>query len=311
VALIGLGVAIVAVGCSKPSAHNPLAPTAVMPMDLASHAAGTNRHFKASVAPASVGAGSAPSLSITITNCSDAACPGNPTSANQNIGSAEIVVPAGFAATSVTMVNASGGKSWSAALVAGTIRLGANGGTQRLAAGESVTVTFDATAPAVCDFYTWETRAYQDTLSGGQLVTTTPYALVGSQPQVEVTGCASGCTLSQGYWKTHPQAWPVASLTLGTVVYTAEQLLSILQQQVAGNGLVQLAHQLIAAKLNIANGADGTAVASTIAAADTLIGSLVVPPVGSGSLATSATSALNDVLDNYNTGVIGPGACQP
>jgi hypothetical protein len=70
-----------------------------------------------------------------------------------------------------------------------------------------------------------------------------------------------------------------------------------------------LAHQLIAAKLNVANGADDTAVAAGIAAADALIGGLVVPPVGSGSLASSATSALTETLTSYNEGLIGPGHC--
>ena len=133
--------------------------------------------------------------------------------------------------------------------------------------------------------------------------------LIGSQPQVEVTGCSAGCTLGQGYWKNHPEAWPVGQVTLGTVAYNAAQLQAIFAQPVAGNGLIQLAHQLIAAKLNIANSASGTAVAATVAAADALIGALVVPPVGDGTLQTSQTSALNDMLDAYNKGLIGPGAC--
>src|SRR3989344_377587 len=62
---------------------------------------------------------------------------------------------------------------------------------------------------------------------------------------------AQNCTLTQGYWKNHPDSWPVSSLILGTTVYTKAQLLTIFGQPVAGNGLVSLAHQLIAAKLNI------------------------------------------------------------
>jgi hypothetical protein len=67
---------------------------------------------------------------------------------------------------------------------------------------------------------------------------------------------------------------------------------------------------LIAAKLNIANGTDGSAIAGAIAAADELIGSLVVPPVGSGYLSPYATSALVTTLTNYNEGVTGPGSCK-
>src|SRR6266545_2552392 len=124
-----------------------------------------------------------------------------------------------------------------------------------------------------------------------------------------VTRADAGCTLTLGYWKTHPESWPVSSLTLGSVSYSQAQLLSILGTPVSGNGLIALAHQLIAAKLNVANGADPTAAAGSIAAADALIGALVVPPVGTGTLKPGATSALTGALDAYNTGAVGPGHC--
>jgi hypothetical protein len=88
------------------------------------------------------------------------------------------------------------------------------------------------------------------------------------------------------------------------------ELQAIFDKPAAGNGLISLAHQLIAAKLNIANGADGTAVAVAITAADALIAGLIVPPVGSGSLPPSATSSLTTTLTSYNEGIIGPGHCQ-
>ena len=125
-----------------------------------------------------------------------------------------------------------------------------------------------------------------------------------------------GCTYTQGYWKTHgpvptgnnSNEWPVTSLTLGTVGYSDLQLQSILDTP--GNGLLALAHQLIAAKLNVANGADDSSIAGAIIAADALIGGLVVPPVGTGSLAPSATSTLTSTLDSFNQGIIGPGHCE-
>ena len=119
----------------------------------------------------------------------------------------------------------------------------------------------------------------------------------------------TGCTVTLGFWKNHSSAWPVGSLTLGTTSYSAAQLLSIFNTPPKGNGLIQLAHQLIAAKLNIAAGADPSAINSAISAADALIGSLVVPPVGNGSLDPSVTSALITQLDNFNTGLTGPGHC--
>ena len=121
-----------------------------------------------------------------------------------------------------------------------------------------------------------------------------------------------GCTYTQGYWKNHPEAWPVATLMLGTVSYNQAELLSIFDQSVGGNGLISLAHQLIAAKLNAANGAFvPVGVAAAIADADTLIDGLVVPPIGTGYLAPSATSTLTNDLDQYNQGLYpgGPPHC--
>jgi hypothetical protein len=46
-----------------------------------------------------------------------------------------------------------------------------------------------------------------------------------------------------------------------------------------------------------------------IDAADALVGSRVVPPVGSGYLAPSSTSALNTALTNFNEGLTGPEHC--
>jgi hypothetical protein len=121
----------------------------------------------------------------------------------------------------------------------------------------------------------------------------------------------TGCTLTQGFWKNHAEDWAVTSLTLGTVTYTQAQLLAILNQPVKGNGLVSLAHQLIAAKLNVANGATCNTVAKLISDADKIIGALVVPPVGSGSLSTSSVGTLVTGLDNFNQGLLAncPGHC--
>lgn len=126
---------------------------------------------------------------------------------------------------------------------------------------------------------------------------------VGTTPQ------GHDCTYTQGFWKNHPEAWPAASLVLGSVGYTQDQLLQVLGESVVGNGLVSLAHQLIAAKLNLAYGADPAAASAAIASADALIGSLVAPPVGSGSLTTDQVNALTQTLDDYNNGVTGPGHC--
>jgi hypothetical protein len=132
----------------------------------------------------------------------------------------------------------------------------------------------------------------------------TPTAIVGTMSEPP-----TNCTYTIGYWKNHAAAWPVDRLTLGTVEYTRTQLLSILDKPARGNGLLILAHQLIAAKLSLAAGADPTPVAAAIAAADALIGGLVVPPVGSGYLDATSVTSVKDVLDEYNNGLFGVPHC--
>src|SRR5205085_687709 len=39
---------------------------------------------------------------------------------------------------------------------------------------------------------------------------------------------SNACPLGQGFWKNHPGAWPVSSLTLGSQTYVQAQLLTIL-----------------------------------------------------------------------------------
>jgi hypothetical protein len=127
----------------------------------------------------------------------------------------------------------------------------------------------------------------------------------------------AACTYTQGYWKTHgpvpvggnTNTWPVSSLVLGSVAYTDLELLSIFNTPAAGNGLIVLAHQLMATKLNLANGTDPMAIAAAVSAADALIGSMTVPPIGSASLHAAATSSLTKSLADYNEGGTGPGHC--
>jgi hypothetical protein len=85
--------------------------------------------------------------------------------------------------------------------------------------------------------------------------------------------------------------------------------MAILDNPAQGNGLIILVHQLIAAKLNIANGADPSAVQQAVTDADNMIGGLVVPPIGNGYLPPSQTGALTEILAEYNEGTIGPGHC--
>jgi hypothetical protein len=182
--------------------------------------------------------------------------------------------------------------------------------------GQSVTVV-------IGDDSLYDNCAVSSPCSGAPLLCNTAYVFRASA--LDATGqlrisetitCAtlpcvggSSCTYTQGYWRNHPDAWPVTSLTLGTVTYQAGELMAILDNPAQGNGLVILAHQLIAAKLNVANGADPSAVQQTITDADAMIATLVIPPIGNGYLPPGQTGNLTETLTEYNEGTIGPGHC--
>ncbi|MBV9792040.1 MAG: hypothetical protein JOZ51_27895, partial [Chloroflexi bacterium] len=116
------------------------------------------------------------------------------------------------------------------------------------------------------------------------------------------------CTYTIGYWKNHAEDWPANSLTLGGVTYTKAQLLNILNTPPRGDATYIVAHQLIAVKLNIASGADPSAIAATVTAADNW---LRANPLGSNPSGSARDQgvALGQKLDDYNNGVIGPGHC--
>jgi hypothetical protein len=92
------------------------------------------------------------------------------------------------------------------------------------------------------------------------------------------------CPKLKGDWKNNPNAWPANAtpMLLGTQSYTKNQLLVILNTAVGtgpkADASLILAHQLIAAKLNIANGAQPPAsVTANISSADALIGGNTIP----------------------------------
>jgi hypothetical protein len=236
--------------------------------------------------------------------------------------------PAGFSLQWMTAeaLAANGGiwyESADSSLCKASFSGNANLSRYNLAAGESVSVTvgeflFDNGASSNCiDALTCgSTYVFRVFAHATNTLYRSPFTADVSCSTLPC-GSTGGCTLTQGFWKTHGTAptgnntnvWPATGLTLGGVAYTDVELQAILDKPAQGNGLIAMAHQLIAAKLNVANGADDSAVAASIAAADALIGSLVVPPVGSGSLPSSATSALTGALATYNEGGSGPGHC--
>lgn len=106
-----------------------------------------------------------------------------------------------------------------------------------------------------------------------------------------------------GYWKTHPDAWPVDEIEIGGVTYTKAEAISIMKQPVKGDKTLNMFAQLVAAKLNVIIGNDSSCIADTIAAADAWMATY--PPgsgVGASSPAWQVGGPLHDKLDDYNNG---------
>lgn len=123
---------------------------------------------------------------------------------------------------------------------------------------------------------------------------------------------ANKCPLTQGFWKNHPDAWPVSSLTLGTVTYTEAQLITILKTPVAGDASLNLAHQLIAAMLNVDNGSNPAPISATITDANGDLGTGTIPE-GIAPSSTLGADMVDDAntLDSYNSGTLTPGCTGP
>jgi len=79
------------------------------------------------------------------------------------------------------------------------------------------------------------------------------------------------CPRSQGFWKNHLSDWPVESLKLGDETYTMREAVILMKMPTRGDASIILARHLIAAKLNIENGANPAPADEIIEAADELL----------------------------------------
>lgn len=136
--------------------------------------------------------------------------------------------------------------------------------------------------------------------------------------------CPEGCTLTQGYWKTHNLSFPggaskKADATWDEIGPLAEDELFFISGKTwfevfwtppGGNVYYNLAHQYMAAVLNGLAGADTSAVDDELAAAAALLSANT--PAQAQTLKGNAARPWRDlasVLDDYNNGLIGPGHC--
>lgn len=130
-----------------------------------------------------------------------------------------------------------------------------------------------------------------------------------------------GCTLTQGYWKTHSNYGPApydatwALLPSGpdtTFFLSGLSYYQVLGTKPQGNAYWNLAHQYIAAKLNGLNGASMSDVQAAFDDATALLEAYTpaqVAALGKNSPVRKQFIALAGTLDTYNNGGIGPGHC--
>jgi hypothetical protein len=135
---------------------------------------------------------------------------------------------------------------------------------------------------------------------------------------VEVA-CDQGCTLTQGYWKTHSKYGPAPYddnwANLGDLeedepfFISGQTYYEVLWTPPAGNVYYILAHQYIAATLNVLNGTDAPPDVTEALedAADIFDG--YDPSIFPKGQARREFINLAQILDDYNNGVIGPGHC--
>jgi hypothetical protein len=205
--------------------------------------------------------------------------------------------------------------------------------------GVEVTVT-DSTTNTTFPVFTDANGFYQTYVAPGDTVTTSVVVPTGYQVSLVPSSCISICsngvltngqsattvivafggttsnfgffqnsaanpgTGTIGYWKNHPEAWPVSPITVGGNTYTVAQAISWFNKVGKDKTTIMFA-QLVAAMLNVKIGNDSSCVGPTISAANAW---LVTYPLGSNvagsSNAWSVGQPLEQTLDAYNNGLL-------
>ena len=150
--------------------------------------------------------------------------------------------------------------------------------------------------------------------------------------------CGGGCTLTQGYWKTHSEfgpapyddTWAMLPNGASTIFFRGGTWYTVLWTSPSGNSTGNtnncnkpgpgtppvsnayyiLAHQYMAAKLNILNGASSTpAVDAAIAWAQTQFFNSYTPLSSLSKIMSQQAISYANLFAQYNSGLIGPGHC--
>lgn len=190
----------------------------------------------------------------------------------------------------------------------------------------SQTIEYDVSfrnAAATCDWrFTAANTAVLIEASGAQRT-------AGASVDIVTPACPTGCTLTIGYWKTHagftgrnadrvteslPQWLGTSGGARSIQVTTATQGVGVLGMDLYGapsNGITKLYAQMLAARLNMARGADGAAVSSAMSAANSFLATRGYADwSGLSKAQKDQVMSWMTAFDAYNNGLTGPGHCR-
>jgi hypothetical protein len=125
---------------------------------------------------------------------------------------------------------------------------------------------------------------------------------VTETPDEEPPGPGTG---TPGFWKNHPEAWPINSIVIGGTTYTKAQAIALMQNPTKTDKTFNMFEQLVASILNVLIGNESSCIEDTIESA---LDWMEIHPVGSKVKADSAAWAvggpLHSELDEYNNGLL-------
>jgi hypothetical protein len=180
--------------------------------------------------------------------------------------------------------------------------------------GESVVLTANTTATDIL----WSTGETTKSITVAPVTKTTYTVLVtstgpdGCTAIAKATVTPKSCvtnpgTGTPGFWKNHPDAWPVSEIVIGGVVYSKSAAIALMKKSTDKDKTTNMFEQLVAAKLNILIGNDPSCISATILAADAW---MKIHPVCSKVPASSPAwqaeggDAMLGALDKYNNGLM-------
>jgi hypothetical protein len=129
---------------------------------------------------------------------------------------------------------------------------------------------------------------------------------------------SSGCSLTQGYWKTHSKydgakkydaRWALIGEDTTFFLSGKTWYQAINTSSAGGNAYYILAHQYIAARLNLLDGASSTPAVNAALAAVTAFYNTYTPTSTLSAAVRAQAIAWAGTLADYNEGRIGPGHC--